>query len=185
MVPPSRPIMVVYEPAEITWNLRIEFRFFFFFAGDLMENLVPHPEFKMLGVRNIPQMSENSLAYSTFTWAGLLKHLRQMLISNAKMEEGKGYFKNMQPTSWEKCLYWSSQYKLAWASWNNSAFFWSGRLLQKLTRITWEDFLITSQFHFSKKKKNSDECDNYFYFIFIKVIYECSFFKRIKLSELI
>lgn len=53
-----------------------------------MENLVPHPEFKMLGVRNIPQMSENSLAYSTFTWAGLLKHLRQMLISNAKMEEG-------------------------------------------------------------------------------------------------
>ncbi|XP_008840883.1 tubulin delta chain [Nannospalax galili] len=56
--------------------------------GDLMEHLVPHPEFKMLGVRNIPQMSENSLAYSTFTWAGLLKHLRQMLISNAKMEEG-------------------------------------------------------------------------------------------------
>ncbi|XP_037667809.1 tubulin delta chain-like [Choloepus didactylus] len=56
--------------------------------GDLMENLVPHPEFKMLSIRNIPQMSENSLAYSTFTWAGLLKHLRQMLISNAKMEEG-------------------------------------------------------------------------------------------------
>ncbi|KAM6163195.1 tubulin delta chain [Rhynchocyon petersi] len=56
--------------------------------GDLMENLVPHPEFKMLGVRNIPQVSDNSLAYSTFTWAGLLKHLRQMLISNAKMEEG-------------------------------------------------------------------------------------------------
>ncbi|XP_007946055.1 tubulin delta chain [Orycteropus afer afer] len=55
--------------------------------GDLMEHLVPHPEFKMLGVRNIPQMSENSLAYSTFTWAGLLKHLKQMLISNAKMEE--------------------------------------------------------------------------------------------------
>ncbi|KAG8518260.1 Tubulin delta chain, partial [Galemys pyrenaicus] len=56
--------------------------------GDLMESLVPHPEFKMLSVRNIPQMSENSLAYSTFTWTGLLKHLRQMLISNAKMEEG-------------------------------------------------------------------------------------------------
>ncbi|KAM5273444.1 tubulin delta chain [Ctenodactylus gundi] len=56
--------------------------------GDLMENLVSHPEFKLLSVRNIPQMSENSLAYSTFTWTGLLKHLRQMLISNAKMEEG-------------------------------------------------------------------------------------------------
>ncbi|XP_060115174.1 tubulin delta chain [Heteronotia binoei] len=56
--------------------------------GDLMEALVPHPEFKMLGLRNIPQMSENSLAFSTFAWPGLLKHLRQMLIANAKMEEG-------------------------------------------------------------------------------------------------
>ncbi|XP_034290468.1 tubulin delta chain [Pantherophis guttatus] len=56
--------------------------------GDLMEALVPHPEFKMLGLRNIPQMSENSLAYTTFAWPGLLKHLRQMLIANAKMEEG-------------------------------------------------------------------------------------------------
>ncbi|XP_036925771.1 tubulin delta chain isoform X2 [Sturnira hondurensis] len=67
--------------------------------GDLMENLVPHPEFKMLGVRNIPHMSENSLAYSTFTWAGLLKHLRQMLISNAKMEEG-GFKDPALYTSW-------------------------------------------------------------------------------------
>ncbi|XP_069471207.1 tubulin delta chain isoform X2 [Ambystoma mexicanum] len=56
--------------------------------GDLMERLVPHPEFKLLGLRNIPQMSETSLAYSTFTWPGLLRHLRQMLIANAKMEEG-------------------------------------------------------------------------------------------------
>ncbi|CAH2222143.1 tubulin delta chain [Pelobates cultripes] len=56
--------------------------------GELMECLVPHPEFKMLGLRNIPQMSEHSMAYSTFTWQGLTKHLRQMLIANAKMEEG-------------------------------------------------------------------------------------------------
>uniref|UniRef100_A0A8C5LX69 Tubulin delta chain n=1 Tax=Leptobrachium leishanense TaxID=445787 RepID=A0A8C5LX69_9ANUR len=56
--------------------------------GELMESLVPHPEFKILGLRNIPQMSEHSLAYSTFTWQGLAKHLRQMLIANAKMEEG-------------------------------------------------------------------------------------------------
>ncbi|NP_001081147.1 tubulin delta 1 L homeolog [Xenopus laevis] len=55
---------------------------------ELMECLVPHPEYKMLGLRNIPQMSEHSLAYSTFNWHGLLKHLRQMLIANAKMEEG-------------------------------------------------------------------------------------------------
>ncbi|XP_026312531.1 tubulin delta chain [Piliocolobus tephrosceles] len=73
------------------------FQIFFFFTGDLMEHLVPHPEFKMLSVRNVPHMSENSLAYSTFTWAGLLKHLRQMLISNAKMEEGIDW--HVQPPS--------------------------------------------------------------------------------------
>ncbi|NXC27425.1 TBD protein, partial [Campylorhamphus procurvoides] len=56
--------------------------------GDLLEALVPHPEFKVLALRNIPQMPEDSLAYSTFSWPGLLKHLRQMLIANAKMEEG-------------------------------------------------------------------------------------------------
>ncbi|XP_053131321.1 tubulin delta chain [Hemicordylus capensis] len=56
--------------------------------GDLMEAVVPHPEFKMLGLRNIPQMSETSLAYSTFAWPGLLKQLRQMLIANARIEEG-------------------------------------------------------------------------------------------------
>ncbi|XP_027515973.1 tubulin delta chain [Corapipo altera] len=56
--------------------------------GDLMETLVPHPEFKMLGLRNIPQIPENSLPYSTFSWPGLIKHLRQMLIAHAQMEEG-------------------------------------------------------------------------------------------------
>ncbi|XP_053817539.1 tubulin delta chain isoform X2 [Vidua chalybeata] len=56
--------------------------------GDLMETLVPHPEFRMLGLRNIPQMPESSLPYSTFSWPGLIKHLRQMLIANAPMEEG-------------------------------------------------------------------------------------------------
>ncbi|KAJ7397611.1 Tubulin delta chain [Pitangus sulphuratus] len=57
--------------------------------GDLMETLVPHPEFKMLGLRNIPQIAESSLPYSTFSWPGLIKHLRQMLIANAQMEEAE------------------------------------------------------------------------------------------------
>lgn len=34
-------------------------------------------------------MPSSSVAYSTFSWPGLLKHLRQMLISNSRMEEGK------------------------------------------------------------------------------------------------
>uniref|UniRef100_A0A8C6GUZ9 Tubulin delta chain n=1 Tax=Mus spicilegus TaxID=10103 RepID=A0A8C6GUZ9_MUSSI len=75
-------------PRIFVWSLSATNLSFYPQTGDLMEHLVPHPEFKMLGVRNIPQMSAASLAYSTFTWAGLLKHLRQMLISSAKMEEG-------------------------------------------------------------------------------------------------
>ncbi|XP_051043124.1 tubulin delta chain isoform X2 [Phodopus roborovskii] len=78
--------------------------------GDLMEHLVPHPEFKMLGVRNIPQMSENSLAYSTFTWPGLLKHLRQMLISGAKMEE-EGFKDPALYTSWLEPVHAFSMWK--------------------------------------------------------------------------
>lgn len=56
--------------------------------GDLIEQVCPHPEYKLMTLKNIPQMAENSLAYSTYTWSGLLKHLRQMLIADASMEEG-------------------------------------------------------------------------------------------------
>lgn len=56
--------------------------------GDLLESLVTHPEYKLLGLMNIPQMSDTSLQFSTFAWPGLLKHLRQMLMANTKMEAG-------------------------------------------------------------------------------------------------
>ncbi|KAK1786243.1 hypothetical protein P4O66_017598, partial [Electrophorus voltai] len=56
--------------------------------GDLLSSLVCHPEYKLLSLCSIPQMSQTSLAYSAYTWPGLLKHLRQMLIANARMEEG-------------------------------------------------------------------------------------------------
>ncbi|XP_041658253.1 tubulin delta chain isoform X5 [Cheilinus undulatus] len=56
--------------------------------GELVSSLACHPEYKLLSVSTIPQMPSSSIAYSTFSWPGLLKHLRQMLISNSKMEEG-------------------------------------------------------------------------------------------------
>lgn len=58
-------------------------------SGELVSALACHPEYKLLSVCSIPQMPSASIAYSTFSWPGLLKHLRQMLISNTKMEEGK------------------------------------------------------------------------------------------------
>ncbi|XP_029302299.1 LOW QUALITY PROTEIN: tubulin delta chain [Cottoperca gobio] len=56
--------------------------------GELVSCLTCHPEYKLLSVSTIPQMPSSSMAYSTFSWPSLLKHLRQMLISNTKMEEG-------------------------------------------------------------------------------------------------
>ncbi|XP_076832469.1 tubulin delta chain [Brachyhypopomus gauderio] len=56
--------------------------------GELLSSLVCHPEHKLLSLSCIPHMPRSSLAYSAHTWPGLLKHLRQMLIANAKMEEG-------------------------------------------------------------------------------------------------
>ncbi|XP_052800591.1 tubulin delta chain-like [Mya arenaria] len=56
--------------------------------GVMLEHLVPCPSYKLLTVKNIPQMSDTSKDFSVFQWQGLIKHLRQMLIANAAMEEG-------------------------------------------------------------------------------------------------
>lgn len=53
-----------------------------------MHSLASHPEYKMLTVRSIPHISRRSADFSSYQWPGLVKHLRQMLIANASMEEG-------------------------------------------------------------------------------------------------
>lgn len=55
---------------------------------DLHTQLCPHPSFKLLSLKSIPQMPERSHAYSKYLWTGLLKHLRQMLITDSPIEEG-------------------------------------------------------------------------------------------------
>ncbi|XP_049581448.1 tubulin delta chain isoform X2 [Syngnathus scovelli] len=56
--------------------------------GELVSALACHPEYKLLSVSTIPQMPSSSIAFTNFRWPALIKHLRQMLISNTKMEEG-------------------------------------------------------------------------------------------------
>ncbi|XP_059163168.1 tubulin delta chain-like [Physella acuta] len=56
--------------------------------GLLLEQLVPHPQHKLLTVKNIPQMSDVAREFSVYHWPGLMKSLRQMLIADAPMEEG-------------------------------------------------------------------------------------------------
>ncbi|XP_078093129.1 tubulin delta chain isoform X2 [Mustelus asterias] len=66
--------------------------------GELLESLVTHPEYKLLSLMNIPQMSDTSLQFSTFTWPALIKHLRQMLIANTKLEAGIDWRVKLSPT---------------------------------------------------------------------------------------
>lgn len=55
---------------------------------DLVQSVATHPAYKLVSVKNIPHISEQSMAYSTYVWPALLKHLRQMLIADAALEEG-------------------------------------------------------------------------------------------------
>lgn len=56
--------------------------------GDVISLLCPHQQYKFLSLKSIPQMPDTSHAYSRFLWAGLLKHLRQMLLTDSPTEEG-------------------------------------------------------------------------------------------------
>ncbi|XP_038659780.1 tubulin delta chain [Scyliorhinus canicula] len=75
----------ILQPAYTRWSAS---QYFSNPLGDLLESLVTHPEYKLLSLMNIPQMSDTSLQFSTFAWPALMKHLRQMLIANTKMEAG-------------------------------------------------------------------------------------------------
>ncbi|GFN99422.1 tubulin delta chain [Plakobranchus ocellatus] len=63
--------------------------------GFLLERLVSHPQYKLLTVKNIPQMSDVAKEFSVYQWPGLMRNLRQMLISDAPMEEGINW--NIRP----------------------------------------------------------------------------------------
>ncbi len=54
----------------------------------IAETLCPHPGYRLLTSRFIPQVPERSKAFTVRTWSGLLKHMRQMLIADSVLEEG-------------------------------------------------------------------------------------------------
>ena len=59
--------------------------------GDVMQHLVPHSDYKLVTLRSVPQVSQESLAFSSFNWPSLLKRLKQMLITGVVVEEGNGF----------------------------------------------------------------------------------------------
>ncbi|KAH3758642.1 tubulin delta chain [Pelomyxa schiedti] len=54
---------------------------------DPVSHLCCNPSYKLLNMKAIPQIPEDSLAFSSHSWPSLLKYLRQMLIVNAHMDE--------------------------------------------------------------------------------------------------
>ncbi|XP_061923290.1 tubulin delta chain isoform X1 [Entelurus aequoreus] len=56
--------------------------------GELVSCLASHCEYRLLSISSVPHIPAPSMAYSTFHWPVMLKHLRQMLASSSKMEEG-------------------------------------------------------------------------------------------------
>ena len=56
--------------------------------SDLCSFLTPHPNYRFLSIKSVPQIPDRSHAYTADLWPGLLKHLRQMLVTNSPTDEG-------------------------------------------------------------------------------------------------
>ncbi|PAA85844.1 hypothetical protein BOX15_Mlig030247g1 [Macrostomum lignano] len=56
--------------------------------GGIAASLCPHPDLRLLQLRCLPYASERAKEFSGFAWPGLLRHLRQMLLAGAAVEEG-------------------------------------------------------------------------------------------------
>lgn len=63
--------------------------------SELQAHLCPRKDFKFVTLKSIPQIPDRSQAYSSFLWSGLLKHLRQMLMTDSPIEEGMDWSKNL------------------------------------------------------------------------------------------
>ena len=63
--------------------------------SELQTHLCPRKDYKFVTLKSIPQIPDRSQAYSSFLWSGLLKHLKQMLITDSHIEEGMDWSKNL------------------------------------------------------------------------------------------
>lgn len=66
--------------------------------SDLCAHLTPHPSYPLLDVKCVPQMPEQSHAYTRYLWPGLLKYLRQMCITDSPVEEGMDWSTHETPS---------------------------------------------------------------------------------------
>lgn len=72
---------------------------------DIQTQLCPLQDFKILSLKSVPQMPERSHMYSHYLWTGLLKHLRQMLVTDAPIEEGMDWSVRLDKGATHESLY--------------------------------------------------------------------------------
>lgn len=56
--------------------------------AEMFKQVAPHPDYKLLGMWNVPQVAEQVLPFNCDNWNGLLKYLRQMQLANSATDEG-------------------------------------------------------------------------------------------------
>jgi tubulin delta len=56
--------------------------------SDLCTSLTPQPDYRLLSIKCVPQMPNVSQAFTHYLWVGLLKYLRQMLLTDSPTDEG-------------------------------------------------------------------------------------------------
>ncbi|KAI9914674.1 hypothetical protein PsorP6_006824 [Peronosclerospora sorghi] len=54
----------------------------------IRERLCHHPAFKLLDIKMVPLMPHRSKKFSTHSWAGIVKYLHQMHLTNSAIDEG-------------------------------------------------------------------------------------------------
>lgn len=62
---------------------------------DYIDQLVPHPAYKLVTARSIPILPAENKSFSTYQWHGLLKHTFQMQIADGKFEESINWYMNI------------------------------------------------------------------------------------------
>ena len=72
---------------------------------DIVTQLCPLQDYKILSLKSVPQMPEKFHQYSQYLWAGLLKHLRQMLVTDAHIEEGMNWSVSVENREPRKPIY--------------------------------------------------------------------------------
>ena len=67
------------------------------YLNEIVADLCPNNDYKLLSLNNVPQISKESIEFSSYQWPGLYKHARQLLFTGGFMEEGLNWNEEIDP----------------------------------------------------------------------------------------